>query len=213
MHLLDCANHHTAGGTRTPASGGAGGGAGAGIGAGVCAAGGRAGTTVEYELARRDDPAPRGCRRWSGCGLPGRGVRPDAQNVLRLVVAGVRHWTGRQKIAKFEGGVSRASGWHARGQRRPAAQTRRDRSPRRGRCRRGGGIRARGPRKEHGDPAVQPPGGGGAAALGWCSTVTSWRRVWLDPRAGVLDADREFIRPLSICGRFGGQEDTRPAAG
>ena len=140
-------------------------------------------TTVEYELAREMTERVPSLERVRFAGSGGEA----AQNVLRLV----RGWTGRQKIAKFEGGVSRA-GRRAGSQRRPAAGRGRCRSSRRGRYRRGGGSTAR----AAGDTVILPYSHPEAVERLLVQHRDELAAVWLDPRGGVLDADREFIRHM-----------------
>ena len=109
QRLLDCANHHTAGvlGHRHPAVMEA---VREQLAQGVALGGP---TTVEYELARELTQRVPSLERVRFTGSGGEA----AQNVLRLV----RGWTGRPKIAKFEGAFHGRVG-RAGNQRQPAAR-------------------------------------------------------------------------------------------
>ena len=178
QRLLDCANHHTAGvlGHRHPA-----------VMEAVreqlergFALGGP--TTVEYELAREMTERVPSLERVRFAGSGGEA----AQNVLRLV----RGWTGRQKIAKFEGA------FHGRVDALEVSV--------------GPPLDQAGPGSA---PRAVPQGRGFERGAAADTVILPYRHpeaverllvqhrdelaaVWLDPRAGVLDADREFIRHM-----------------
>ena len=188
--LLDGANHHTAGvlGHRHPAVMEA---VREQLERGVALGGP---TTVEYELAQEMTERVPSLERVRFTGSGGEA----AQNVLRLV----RGWTGRQKIAKFEGA------FHGRVD---ALE-----------------ISVSPPLDQagaHAAPQAVPQGRGFVRGAAEDTVILPYNRpeavarllerhrdelaaVWLDPRAGILDADREFIRYMRR--DYGG---TRPAAG
>ena len=174
--LLDCANHHTAGvlGHRHPAVMEA---VREQLARGVALGGP---TTIEYELAQEMTERVPSLERVRFAGSGGEA----AQNVLRLV----RGWTGRQKIAKFEGA------FHGRVD---ALE-----------------ISVSPPLDQagaHAAPQAVPQGRGFVRGAAEDTVILPYNRpeavarllerhrdelaaVWLDPRAGILDADREFIR-------------------
>ena len=180
QRLLDCANHHTAGilGHRHPA-----------VMEAVqeqlargFALGGP--TTVEYELAREMTERVPSLERVRFAGSGGEA----AQNVLRLV----RGWTGRQKIAKFEGA------FHGRVDALEVSV--------------GPPLDEAGPQSA---PRAVPQGRGFERGAAEDTVILPYSHpeaverllvqhrdelaaVWLDPRAGILDADREFIRHMRL---------------
>ncbi len=176
QRLLDCANHHTAGvlGHRHPAVLEA---VREQLARGVALGGP---TTVEYELAREMTQRVPALERVRFTGSGGEA----AQNVLRLV----RGWTGRPKIAKFEGAFHGRVDALEISVSPPLDQA---------------GAQAA--------PQAVPQGRGFVRGAAADTVILPYNRreavarllerhrdelaaVWLDPRAGILTGDREFIR-------------------
>ena len=178
QRLLDCANHHTAGvlGHRHPA-----------VMEAVreqlargFALGGP--TTVEYELAREMTERVPSLERVRFAGSGGEA----AQNVLRLV----RGWTGRQKIAKFEGAFHGRVDALEVSVSPPLDEAGAESAPRA--VPQGRGF----DRGVAEDTVILPYSHPEAVEQLLVQHRDELAAVWLDPRAGVLDADREFIRHM-----------------